>query len=172
MHIRRTEPEDISAIMEIIAEAQEDFRARGIDQWQNGYPNAEIIRRDAESGDSYVLVDEGGTTVATAMITFAPDPNYSVVHGGGWLRSEGTYATIHRIAVRYALRGRGIAAEIVRQAERMCRRNSAGSIRIDTHRQNTAMQRLADKCGFAFCGIIHLADGAERLAYEKILTDE
>lgn len=158
--------------MEIIAEAQEDFRLRGIDQWQNGYPNPETIRRDMEAGDSYVLCDCSGAPVATAMITFAPDPNYATVYGGRWLRSEGVYATIHRIAVRYALRGKGLAGQIVGQCEDMCRRRGAGSIRIDTHRQNRAMQRLAGKCGFTLCGIIRLADGAERLAYEKILTEE
>jgi RimJ/RimL family protein N-acetyltransferase len=44
------------------------------------------------------------------------------------------------------------------------------NIRIDTHRQNTHMQRALEKYGFRYCGIIYLLDGAERLAYQRCLT--
>ena len=170
--LRHTQEGDLSAIMAIIAEAQADFRARGIDQWQNGYPNEQAIRSDIAHGESYV-VTRGEQVVATAMITFAPDPNYSIVYGGEWLLKESShYATIHRIAVSIAERGAGIADFIVRKVEQMCRRCGADSLRIDTHRDNRAMQRVAEKNGMILCGIIHLADGAERLAYEKIMNNK
>lgn len=170
--LRHTQASDLPAIMAIIAEAQADFRARGIDQWQNGYPNEQAIRSDIAHGESYV-VTRGEQVVATAMITFAPDPNYSIVYGGEWLLKESShYATIHRIAVSIAERGAGIADFIVRKVEQMCRRRGADSLRIDTHRDNRAMQRVAEKNGMTLCGIIHLADGAERLAYEKIMNNK
>ena len=40
-------------------------------------------------------------------------------------------------------------------------------LRIDTHRDNRIMQRLIEKHGFTYCGIIWLEDGTERLAYER-----
>jgi Cof subfamily protein (haloacid dehalogenase superfamily) len=157
--------------MRIIADAQADFRARGIDQWQNGYPNEAAIRGDIERGESYVVI-RGEQIVATAMITFAPDPNYAVIYDGEWLlAAPKSYATIHRISVDLAERGQGIAEWIVGQTERMCRKRGADSLRIDTHRDNRSMQRVAEKNGMTLCGIIHLADGAERLAYEKIMNN-
>lgn len=30
------------------------------------------------------------------------------------------------------------------------------------------MRRLIEKAGFSYCGVIVLADGSERLAYQKI----
>jgi hypothetical protein len=39
----RAHIDQLTEIMEIVAEAQEYFRKSGIDQWQNGYPNEEII---------------------------------------------------------------------------------------------------------------------------------
>ena len=42
------------------------------------------------------------------------------------------------------------------------------NIRIDTHRDNRIMQKLISRSGFSYCGIILLADGAERLAYQRI----
>lgn len=169
--LRPTCEGDLPEVMRIIADAQADFRARGIDQWQNGYPNEQSIRGDIERGESYV-VTRGEQIVATAMITFAPDPNYAVIYNGEWLlAAPKSYATIHRISVDLAERGQGIAEWIVGQTERMCRKRGADSLRIDTHRDNRSMQRVAEKNGMTLCGIIHLADGAERLAYEKIMNN-
>lgn len=169
--LRPTCEGDLPEVMRIIADAQSDFRARGIDQWQNGYPNEAAIRRDIARGESYVVI-RGEQIVATAMITFAPDPNYAVIYGGEWLlAAPKSYATIHRIAVDLGERGQGIAEWIVGQTERMCRKRGADSLRIDTHRDNRSMQRVAEKNGMTLCGIIHLADGAERLAYEKIMNN-
>ena len=169
--LRPTCEGDLPEVMRIIADAQADFRARGIDQWQNGYPNEQVIRGDIERGESYV-VTRGEQIVATAMITFAPDPNYATIYGGEWLlAAPKSYATIHRIAVDLAERGQGVAEWIVGQTERMCRKCGADSLRIDTHRDNRSMQRVAEKNGMTLCGIIHLADEAERLAYEKIMNN-
>ena len=42
------------------------------------------------------------------------------------------------------------------------------NIRIDTHKDNTIMQHNLDRYGFKYCGIIHIASGAERLAYQRL----
>ena len=44
------------------------------------------------------------------------------------------------------------------------------NIRIDTHKDNAIMQHNIVKHGFRYCGIIHLASGDERLAYQKLKT--
>ena len=41
------------------------------------------------------------------------------------------------------------------------------NIRIDTHRDNTIMRHCLLKAGFAYCGIIYLANGDERLAFHR-----
>ena len=30
------------------------------------------------------------------------------------------------------------------------------------------MQYLIEKCGFSYCGVIHVDDGSSRLAYERV----
>ena len=64
-----TRESDLPAVMQIIAAAQADFCERGIDQWQNGYPNEQVIRGDMARGESYVAM-RGDQVVATVMITF------------------------------------------------------------------------------------------------------
>lgn len=43
------------------------------------------------------------------------------------------------------------------------------SLRCDTHRGNTVMRHTLEKNGYVLCGVIYLRDGAERVAYEKLL---
>jgi hypothetical protein len=41
-----------------------------------------------------------------------------------------------------------------------------GNIRIDTHRDNYIMRHCILSYGFRYCGIIYLASGDDRLAYQ------
>ena len=40
--------------------------------------------------------------------------------------------------------------------------------RADTHADNKIMQHLLEKNGFTRCGVIHVADGSPRFAYQKL----
>lgn len=42
----------------------------------------------------------------------------------------------------------------------------AQNIRIDTHADNKTMQHLIEADGFTRCGIIYIADGTPRIAYQ------
>ena len=63
------------------------------------------------------------------------------------------------------------AKKIMRQSGNMLQWGdgypSESAIRIDTHRDNKIMQHNLLKYGFTYCGIIYLANGDERLAYQK-----
>lgn len=45
MEIRMAYPNEINRIMEIIQDAKDSLAAAGVDQWQDGYPDQEIILR-------------------------------------------------------------------------------------------------------------------------------
>ncbi|WP_455935229.1 hypothetical protein [Haemophilus sp.] len=54
MEFRKSVKSDIPEIMGIIKQAQDYFKEKNIDQWQNGYPNEEVINNDIENEESYV----------------------------------------------------------------------------------------------------------------------
>ncbi|MEA4891437.1 MAG: GNAT family N-acetyltransferase [Peptococcaceae bacterium] len=175
MEFRQTRSGEEAGIMEITDQAKAYFKARGIDQWQKGYPDLPVICGDRELGQSYVLV-ENGRILAAAALTFGREPAYETLEGGRWLNEEGPYGAVHRIAVEESRKGQGLAGRLIRQAEELCRKKGAISLRSDTHRENVAMQRLLMKHSFQYCGIVRLVEGAEagekRLAFEKLLTEE
>ncbi len=164
--------EDIQKIMEIIAQAQRFLRENGVDQWQNGYPSAEIFKRDIDKQRCHVYFDSG-VMLGVICVYFEPDPNYLKIIDGDWLSRSQDYATIHRSAVADSARGKGVAAKMFADAELLAKENGMGSIRVDTHKNNKAMQGLLKKLDFCLCGAIYLQEcepdeDAHRLAFEKV----
>ncbi len=170
MEIRNSTDRDIPAIMGIIDAAKAFFRENGIDQWQNGSPNPEIIGNDVKNGESYVVCDSG-IVLATAMISLRGEPTYAEIYDGAWLNG-GPYGVIHRVAVSPSVKKSGLASSLVGYAVERTLEKGFSSLRADTHDDNLPMQRMLSKNGFVFCGNIFLADGAPRRAYEKILKQD
>lgn len=168
MKFRKSEKKDVEIIMEIINEAKDYFKSNGIDQWQNGYPNEEVILNDIKNDESYVLCDENEKVIASCVISFRGEESYNVIEKGSW-KSNLPYAVIHRVAVKNKLKGKGISSKLIKEAEKMCLEKKIKSIRIDTQEDNKSMQRLIIKNNFEYCGIIYISDGSERFAYEKLL---
>lgn len=166
---RRTRTADVDRVMAIFAQAQRFFKANGIDQWQNGYPNRQTIEADIRRRYGYVL-EYGHRIVATAAVSFDGEPTYQRIEDGNWSTNE-PYAVVHRMAVDVTEKGIGRASVIMRNVEAMCRKRGINTIRIDTHRDNRPMQRLLAKNHFRRCGLIFLADGSERIAFDKQLED-
>ena len=46
MEFRKSTKNDVPKIMNIVKQAQNYFKEQGIDQWQNNYPNDEVINND------------------------------------------------------------------------------------------------------------------------------
>lgn len=170
MGFRPSQPGDLAKIMMIIRQAQEYLRLAGIDQWQNGYPNKETIWRDIERGNSYVLTEDD-QVVGTTVLEFDGDPNYDTIYEGAWI-TTGPYGAIHRIAVANQFKGGGLATKMIRAMAALCRQQGVLSLRVDTHKDNKSMQTMLQKNGFQYCGVIHLADGSPRVAFEKVLHPE
>lgn len=167
MKFRKAVKSDINSIMNIIQGAQSYFKAQGINQWQNNYPNYETISSDIENGYGYVLL-KNNMIIGTVAIVFDGEETYNSIYNGSWL-SNGEYTTIHRIAVDTSHKGLGIASTILKNIEEMSLRRGIRSIRVDTHEKNISMLKFLEKNGFQHCGIIYLKDKSQRIAFEKIL---
>ncbi|MBR2442392.1 MAG: GNAT family N-acetyltransferase [Clostridia bacterium] len=160
MHIRKTVEADLAKIGEIYENAKIFMRATGNpNQWNSGTPNIDTAKEDMEKGIGYVA-EENGEILAVFMFSQEDDPTYAKIYGGEWL-SNAPYGVIHRIAV--AKQGQGIIGYCIHECFARC-----GNLRMDTHRDNLPMQHALLKHGFEYCGIIRLANGDERLAYQKI----
>ena len=157
MQIRKTRESDIATVMGIFDTARAFMREHGnATQWPVGSPSEETLRADIAAGTSHVCCEDG-RVVATFAFVPGVDPTY--VHIEGAWRVDAPYCAIHRVASDGTVRGVSHAV-FEYCAER------ADYLRIDTHADNAPMQGAIRKFGFEECGIIHIADGSPRVAFD------
>ena len=159
MIIRPATASDLPALRPVFEAAKAIMRADGnLDQWAApGFPPDDLLLRDITRGGGYVI--EKNAPIGYFALLPSPEPTYDYIDGA-WLTDE-PYGVIHRIA-SYP-EEHGIFAAIIEFAAARY-----AHLRIDTHRDNRIMQHLIEKHGFTYCGIIWLADGTPRLAYERL----
>ncbi|MBR3292958.1 MAG: tRNA (guanosine(37)-N1)-methyltransferase TrmD [Oscillospiraceae bacterium] len=163
--------EDLPALLDILHEAKSLLRRRGIDQWQDGYPNEELLRVDIARGE-LLAVCHGEELAGFFGFSTREEPSYAEITDGKWTANV-PYCVLHRAAVAAKYRGTGLAGKMLALAEQRARALGLKALRTDTHRKNKAMLRLLRESGYRYRGNIrwpvdegHDATGQ---AYEKIL---
>ncbi len=150
--------------MSFIDEGRKKMVAEGnTHQWTNGQPSRQQIENDIKRGVSYIMLEDD-EPVATFALIEGPDPTYARIYDGAWL-NENPYYVIHRVAS--GPKAHGVMRRVLAFAY-----EKTDTVRIDTHADNRTMQSLLQKYGFTYCGIIHLANGDPRLAFQKTIIPE
>lgn len=161
--IRKATLADLPIILDLRDQAREIMRSYGNTfQWPDGYPRDDMFRKDIELGGSHVMLNEEGRIVGTFALLPSPEVTYNVIYDGQWLNDE-PYYVIHRIAS--TPNSHGILNALLDYCE-----SQVDNIRIDTHEANVIMRKGLEKHGYQYCGIIHLLNGDERLAFQKSLN--
>lgn len=163
MQIRKATKEDIPAMREIFNYGREvQLKTGNLNQWEAGYPADEVILEDIRQKAAHVCVDDEGNIISVLSVFTDPDPTYENIEGA-WLNDK-PYATIHRIATNGQVKGTGqYCIEWVQ--------NQYDNVRIDTHENNEQMKYIVKKLGFEYCGVIYLANGDARNAYQFVRND-
>ena len=154
MNFRKSTFDDVDRILEIIEKAKIELRKLSLDQWQNGYPNREVIENDVKNGISYVLEEISEKIVGTIVLSPKKEEPYSKIEGK-WITND-DYIVIHRLAVDSEIKNKGIATKILEFSEKECIKNKILSIKTDTHENNEPMKKFLEKNGFSYCGVIYL----------------
>lgn len=157
---RRAEVNDIERLMDIFSIARNFMKSTGnANQWIDGYPQKELILQEINQGHCYVCLDSSDKIVATFCLIKGPDFTYSHIEDGEW-PSNSPYYVIHRLASDGSVKG--IASYCIDWCTKI-----SPCLRADTHADNKVMQHLLEKNGFKRCGIIFVANGTPRIAYQR-----
>lgn len=167
MSIRIATLSDIPAIMQVITDVVPIMRAAGNLQWDDKYPNPQVFEEDINTGQLWVAEVDGKIAGVTA-ITTEQYPEYAQV---GLDTNEEAIVT-HRLAVSPHFRGRGLAADLLHQAEVVALERGIPILRIDTNSHNHATQQLFPKLGYSLKGEITLEfrPGLKFVCFEKRLN--
>lgn len=159
--IRQARPDELDLLMALYDDGRLIMRQSGnLKQWTHGYPSRELIASDIARGYSHLCIAPDGQPAGVFALIPGQDPTYARIYQGAWTDDSRPYATLHRLSSRPGIHGVAqacIAWSFARHP----------NLRADTHRDNHIMQHVLTRQGFAYCGIIYLANGDERLAYQK-----
>lgn len=159
MIIKRSEAKSIDRIVAVYDTARVYMRANGnYSQWTGAYPDAETVLADIANGNHYSMYDGSGALCGVFAFIVGADSTYARIDGE-WLNDE-AYGTIHRIASTGCRRG------ILKACVDFCFEH-VDNIRIDTHADNAPMLSALRALGFSYCGVIQIADGTDRQAFQK-----
>ncbi len=163
MKIRKAEITDLDRIIEIYAYARKIMAENGNPgQWGDNWPPVDVVTDDIDRGIGYVCVNGNDRVVGVFAYLYGKDiePTYEHIYDGSW-KDDSPYGVIHRIAADGSEKGIG----------RFCiswALANGGHMRIDTHENNKAMQKLLEKLGFEKRGTIYVGnDRSPRIAFEK-----
>lgn len=159
--IRPAKEEDFQEILAIYAYARAFMKSMGNpSQWGDTHPAAEMLWEDIAKRQLYVRKAQGELSGVFAFLP-GPDAAYVKIEDGSW-RWDMPYGVIHRIA------GNGRTPGMLSECLSFCRKQCP-HLRIDTHADNKLMQHLLEKNGFERRGIIYVADGTPRIAYDSLV---
>ena len=148
--IQRAKLSQIEEILAITKACGNKMNDDGIFQWNQGYPNLEVLRNDISSGELYIYILEKNI-VGCIVISTKMDEEYQDI---SWDTPTSNHYYIHRLAVHPNCQGKGIARNLMDFAEHLALENNKVSIRLDTFSQNSRNQRFYETRGYKRLGSI------------------
>lgn len=160
MIIELAKMSDLEYIMNIYQCAIKFMKKTGNpNQWINGYPGENIIKKDIDLDRLYVCRSDNNEIVAVFCYFVGDEPTYAEIFDGKWSNNS-PYGVVHRIA------SNGTVKKVADYCLNWCFEQHP-HMRIDTHFDNITMQKVLERCGYEKCGIIKCQDGSLRLAFQK-----
>lgn len=112
---RMADNDDFGNIVSIFKRAVERMNSQGIHQWDERYPDTEILQLDVDKQQMY-LVTGNGVIVSAAVVNEEQDEAYG---SAKWRYKAGKIAALHRLCVDPDFQHRGIGEITIRFIEEM-----------------------------------------------------
>ena len=155
MEFRTATIDDLDALVALYGAATQDMLRQGIDQWDEYYPDREILTEDVESGDMTLGLLDGEPACAW-VVNREYEPEYV---SGAWEHTRGDFCVLHRLCVNPELQGRGLARQAMARMEKNALDKGFDSVRLDVFSQNLHAQRLYERLGYKRTGEVRFRKG-------------
>lgn len=165
LELRKATENDHKQIWKILQQAIARRKEDGSDQWQNGYPNPEVVTEDIQKEYGFVFTIENEIAAYVALIENY-EPDYENITGQ-WLNNE-KFIVFHRMAISEEYLGKGLGNSLFECIEFYARKIGILNIKADTNFDNPIMLKLFRKMTYQYCGEV-MVDGSPRKAFQKKL---
>ncbi len=166
MIIRKAKKSDFNSIMRMYSSCVSGMIKNNIDQWDDTYPNSEIITKDITAKTFYVA-EIDSKIVGGINIDSLQDPTYLTIR---WKDNSNQFLVVHRLAVRQENWGDGIGKSLMIFAEKVVLEMGLTSIRLDTYSGNPKAMDFYLHLGYNQLGTINLKPNKNKYhCFEKII---
>ncbi|MDT8715994.1 GNAT family N-acetyltransferase [Clostridium sp. 19966] len=162
--IRKARLEEADTIMDLIKAAVKDLNDKNINQWDDIYPNKEVIEEDIKKQNLYVAAEEDIKGII--VLNEFQDKEYFDLK---WRYTEGKPLVIHRLCVHPKAQGRGVAKALISFAESFAIENNYNFMRLDAFTENSISCSLYEKVGFEKAGLVNFRKG-KFYCFEKAMS--
>ena len=166
MIIRKAKISDLENIMLMYKSCVTGMLKNGIDQWDETYPNAEIISEDLNVGTYYVAeIDE--TIIGGVNIDENQDDSYLALD---WKDKSDSFFVGHRLGVKEEFWNKKIGKDMMLFTEKLVLERGFKSIRLDTYSGNPKAMEFYIRLGYTELGTIDLKPEKDKYyCFEKII---
>ena len=166
MKIRRAYKTDLKNIMKMYKSCVNGMINNGIDQWDENYPNAEIISQDLKN-KTYYVVEKKEEIIGGINIDRNQDITYLDLK---WQDNSNQFLVVHRLGVKEEYWNKKIGKNLMLFSEEMVVKKGLKSIRLDTYSGNPKAIDFYLRLGYKELGSINLKpDKNEYYCFEKII---
>lgn len=160
---------DVDSVLALYHACTEALLSRGIQQWNEGYPNRATAADAAARGDLYWLIDDAGAAIGSVILNALEAPEYAPIVWG----SPDPGLVIHTLVIDPRRQGTGLGRVAMVACEAFARAGGFASVRLDAYPGNPAAIALYERLGYQRCGEVHFGfkpPGHERYTvFEKTL---
>ena len=166
MIIRKANKKDLENIMKMYKSCVTGMLANDIDQWDDTYPNTEIISEDLNAGTYYVS-EIDGTIIGGINIDRNQDDTYLALE---WEDKSDSFLVVHRLGVKEEFWNKKIGKDLMLFTEDLVIEKGLKSIRLDTYSGNPKAMEFYRRLGYTELGSIDLKPEKEKyFCFEKII---
>ena len=166
MIIRKANKTDLKNIMKMYKSCVTGMLKNGIDQWDDTYPNTEIISEDLNVG-TYYVAEIDGTIIGGVNIDQNQDNTYLTLD---WEDKSDSFLVVHRLGVKEEFWNKKIGKDLMLFTENLVIEKGLKSIRLDTYSGNLKAMEFYRRIGYSELGTIDLKPDKEKYyCFEKII---
>ena len=166
MIIRKANKTDLENIMKMYKSCVTGMLENGIEQWDDTYPNTEIISEDLNVGTYYVS-EMDGTIIGGINIDKNQDETYLSLD---WEDKSDSFLVVHRLGVKEEFWNKKIGKNMMLFSEKLVIEKGLKSIRLDTYSGNPKAMEFYRRLGYSELGTIDLKPDKDKYyCFEKII---
>ena len=164
MEYSKAEINQLDQIFSLYTDAIITMEKAGILQWDEIYPDKQILAEDISKNQMYIGKEENDIAVCFVLSEDC-DEEYK---NGNWQWPQAKFCVIHRLCVNPKFQNQGIAAKTMKYIEQLCKSTGYVSIRLDCFTKNPYSQKLYNKAGYSVVGYADWRKGRFELREKKI----